>query len=164
MFDMDQKLWTMMNNHVTSEYYANRFYMQSAILLDKKSWEDFQKWAEKSAGEEIEHGNKFIEYMNLRGQGAKLQAIPAPPDNLEADPLAILEEAAKLEKKVTNQISELCDLAFSLKDWGTFFFLQWFVEEQEKSEYEIAILVDNLKRAKAPETAVILEVGETLND
>lgn len=76
----------------------------------------------------------------------KVDAIPAPP----ADPetlSACFDGVFKHEVDNTTSIYRLVDLALEEKDWATWNFMQWFVQEQIEEETLASNLIDKLKIA-----------------
>mgnify|MGYP002306520908 CR=1 FL=1 len=64
---------------------------------------------------------------------AVLEAIDQPSVELSS-PKAVLEEGLKHERYVTSLIHNLYDAAYSVKDFRTMQFLDWFVKEQGEEE------------------------------
>jgi ferritin heavy chain len=64
----------------------------------------FSKFFKKSAEEENEHAQKLIQYQNLRGGRVVLNEVGPPAEQEWPSPLAAIEFALNLEKKV-NQVS-----------------------------------------------------------
>ncbi len=87
---------------------------------------------------------QVLSFRGRRGGRVVLTAIEAPPTKW-ASPLAVFEDVAKHENKVTGLIHHLVDLALSEKDHATNNFLQWFVAEQVEEEATVSEIVQQMK-------------------
>ena len=71
-------------------------------------------------------------------------------------PLSIFEETLKHEKKVTEMINNLYNLARKVGDNATEIFLQWFVSEQVEEEASASSIVEKLKMVKPGSGALLM--------
>ena len=88
---------------------------------------------------------KIVRYVNEVGGHAKVPAVEAP-DNEYKSLKDAFEIALGHEKGVTESINGMVDQAFSLKDFATYNFLQWFVAEQVEEEAQFSTIIDRMKR------------------
>ena len=89
---------------------------------------------------------KFMRYILDRGGEARVEAIPAPPENPQ-NLTDCFNKVFQHEVDNTTSIYALVDLSFQEKDWATWNFMQWFVKEQIEEEKLALELIDNLKIA-----------------
>ncbi len=75
----------------------------------------------------------FIQYLQNNGEKVILDAIEKPAVALE-NAKSILSEGLKHEQYVTSLIHNIYDAAYSVKDFRTMQFLDWFVKEQGEEE------------------------------
>ena len=75
----------------------------------------------------------FIQYLQNNGEKIILEAIDKPAVEL-VSAKAVLAEGLKHEQYVTSLIHTIYDTAYSVKDFRTMQFLDWFVKEQGEEE------------------------------
>jgi ferritin len=107
------------------------------------------------AEEELGHAMRLFDYMMRRGAAVAFGGVEAPPGNF-AGPLKNFESALAHEKKVTEMIHELYDLAVGKHDHATQLELQWFITEQVEEEDSIGTIVDQLRMAGDNEAAIFM--------
>src|SRR5206468_3734847 len=87
---------------------------------------------------------------------AVIPVIKEPPATYKSVTEAF-EIALKQEQGVTKQINNLVDLALENKDYASFHFLQWFVEEQMEEEKLFRTILDVIKLGGAdPRSSLLL--------
>jgi len=141
---MNKKLLEEMNVQINKEIYSGYLYLAMAAYFSEKNLGGFAHWMEKQAGEELEHGMKFFEFLSEMGQPVELMAIDKPSFDA-GNPVKIFEQVLEHEKYVTSRIHLLYDLALSNKDYATEVFLQWFVNEQVEEEKHATEILESLK-------------------
>jgi ferritin len=98
--------------------------------------EGFAKWAEGQANDERSHAAKIADYLSdKRNVLAQVRALSAEAISFDT-PFQAFTAAAGLEAKNTDLILNLHALAEDVEDEDACIFLQWFIEEQRKSESE----------------------------
>lgn len=75
----------------------------------------------------------FIQYLQNNGEQVVLEAIDKPQIDLTSAK-AVLAEGLRHEQYVTGLIHNIYDAAYSVKDFRTMQFLDWFVKEQGEEE------------------------------
>ena len=93
----------------------------------------FANWYKIQAQEERDHAMLFVQYLQNNGEKVTLEAI-AKPDVELTSAKVVLEEGLKHEQYVTSLIHNIYDAAYSVKDFRTMQFLDWFVKEQGEEE------------------------------
>jgi len=73
---MDEKLQTLLNNQVISEYGASMVYTQLAFEMDNLSFPGMRDWFMGQAAEEREHAEKIADHLLSRGYRVELNDIP----------------------------------------------------------------------------------------
>ena len=141
---MNKKLLEEMNIQINKEIYSGYLYLAMAAHFEEKNLGGFAHWMEKQAGEELEHGMKFFEFLNELGQPVDLMAIDKPEFDA-GSPVRIFEQVLEHEKFVTSRIHLLYELAVSNKEYPSEVFLQWFVNEQVEEEKNATEILESLK-------------------
>lgn len=139
----------ILNKQVTKEANAAQIYLSYAIWADSESYTGVADLLFRHSGEERNHMMKIIQYIQERGGKAKVEPLPAPPN----DPSNIqdcFEKIFKHEVDNTTAIYEIVEIAQREKDWATWNFAQWFVKEQIEEETLALNLLDKLKLAGGP--------------
>lgn len=130
-----------LNEQVSAEFFASITYLQMCAWCDTKGLEGASKFFKAHSLEEREHMDKVFNYMTESNLCVTLGATPAPRvafDNL----MEVLDAAFAHEKKVTEKVNQLAELAFAHKDYTTFNFMQWFIAEQHQEEVLFQRILD----------------------
>jgi bacterioferritin B len=126
---ISKELTQAINTQIRYEFEASNQYLVVACYFDLEALPRLAKLFHKQAGEEREHGLKFVKYVTEAGGKVVLPEIPAPKADFSS-----VEEALKLALKweydTTDRINKLMSLAIDLKDYLGQDFLRWFVTEQ----------------------------------
>lgn len=141
---MDQTVKDLLNQQVNKEFYSAYLYLDMANYYINMDLDGFGNWYNIQAQEERDHALLFMEYLQNNGQPVTLEAI-AKPDKAFNSPLAPLEAAAEHERYVTSLINAIYDAAYSVKDFRTMQFLDWFVKEQGEEEKNADTMVNKFK-------------------
>ena len=117
------------NRQICYEFSAMLQYVAIASYFVGDSLHELAAHFYRQAEEERDHAMRFIKYLLDAGGQVEIKDVPAPQNKF-----ASAEEAVKLsldqEKKVTEQINELVELAMKEKDYISQNALTWFVNEQ----------------------------------
>ena len=108
-------------------------YLQVAEYYRAKGLDGFYEIFKKHFYEELEHAEKFQDYLSEMGEEVKLQAIAAPDLNFKdlREPLVFQLEHEKL---VTSLIEALYREARAEDDLQAMDFLRWYIDEQREEE------------------------------
>lgn len=126
---------------IANEFNASQVYLAMACMFEGKALGLLTKYFRKQTEEEREHALKILDYVLEVGGTVELHPLPAPRQEYPTV-LGAIEAALEHEKKVTQQIHDLCTLAESEKDYGTRNFLNWYVEEQIEEVSSMQQLAD----------------------
>ncbi|WP_448384178.1 ferritin [Desulfosoma sp.] len=141
---LSEKMAKALNDQINAELYSSYLYFAMAAYCRDVGLNGCARWMEAQALEELSHAVKFYHFVAERGGRVVLSAIEAPPTTW-ASPLAVFEDVAKHENKVTGLIHHLVDVAIAEKDHATNNFLQWFVAEQVEEEASVGEIVQQMK-------------------
>lgn len=137
---MNEKVAALLNQQINKELYSAYLYLDMANYYIDLDLDGFGNWYTIQAQEERDHAMLFLKYMQNNGLKVTLEAIDKPDKVFEkpSDPLlAGLEH----EKYVTSLINDIYDAAYSVKDFRTMQFLDWFVKEQGEEEQNADSLI-----------------------
>jgi ferritin len=107
-----------------------------AAYFETTPFTGFASWMKTQSGEEIEHANKFYDYLAERNGKIKLQPIPAAKCDYKTA-LEAFQTSLGHEQKVSAAILTIYELAQSEKDFATLSFLKWFLDEQVEEEKNV---------------------------
>ena len=130
-----------------------------AAYLESINLRGFAHWMRIQAKEEEEHAMKFFEHIIERQGKVVLEAIDAPTAKWKT-PKDIFEDAYNHERKVTESINKIVELAESEKDHATAIFLQWFVKEQVEEEASANEILQKLQLIGSETSALFVLDGE----
>ena len=130
---MDKKVSRLLNEQINKELYSAYLYLDMANFYSSKGLDGFANWYKIQAQEERDHAMLFIQYLQNNGEKVELEAIDKPQIALESAK-SVLAEGLKHEQYVTSLIHGIYDAAYSVKDFRTMQFLDWFVKEQGEEE------------------------------
>ena len=129
---LNKKVVDLLNQQVNKEFYSAYLYLDFSNYYYDKGLDGFGNWYRIQAQEERDHAMLFVQYLQNNGESVSLEAIEKPGVELTS-PKAVLSEGLKHERYVTSLIHAIYDAAYSVKDFRTMQFLDWFVKEQKKT-------------------------------
>ena len=141
---LDKNVIELLNDQINKEFYSAYLYLDMANYYTDIELDGFANWYNIQAQEERDHAMLFVKYLQNNGIKVKLKAIAEPNINFE-NPGDPLETGAKHERYVTELIHNIYDAAYSVKDFRTMQFLDWFVKEQGEEETNADSLVNKYK-------------------
>lgn len=127
--ETEQKL----NAQIQMEGLSSFYYLAMASWAETQGYLGASEFLYDHAEEERAHMMKIMKYVNEAGgyaQAPEIKNIRHEYDSLREVFDSILEH----EIAVTRAISNIADHCFAVKDFATFNFLQWFVNEQREEE------------------------------
>jgi len=130
---LDKKVAQLLNQQITKEFYSAYLYLDFSNFYYDMSLDGFGNWYKVQAQEERDHAMLFVQYLLNNGEKVELGAIDKP-DVALTDAKTVLEAGLKHEEYVTSLIHAIYDAAYSVKDFRTMQFLDWFVKEQGEEE------------------------------
>mmetsp|Transcript_6344 Transcript_6344/g.14342 ORF Transcript_6344/g.14342 Transcript_6344/m.14342 type:complete len:178 (-) Transcript_6344:4191-4724(-) len=130
---LDQETERLLNQQIKMEGSASFHYLAMASWCDTHGYKQAGKFLYHHAEEERGHMLKLFRYINDAGGHAISPTITGITHTFQSF-RQVFELAFAHETKVTQSIYTLVDHCLSSKDFSTFNFLQWFVEEQIEEE------------------------------
>ncbi|QWB99538.1 ferritin [Mycoplasmatota bacterium] len=141
---MNEKMVKAINKQLNFELESAHVYLAMQNYFARQSLSGFEHWFNVQYKEEVEHAEKFMTYLNDRGQNVEITGFGNPKNDFNSV-LEVLETSLAHEKKVTKKINELMDLAIELNDYASVSFLQWYIDEQVEEEANFSELIDKVK-------------------
>ena len=122
-----------LNQQILLEGKSSAYYLSMASWCDKEGYSTSSDFLYSHSEEERQHMLKLFGYANNAGGHALQPEITGIPHDFKSLH-EIFELILEHEIEVTKSINKLVDHCFSIKDFTTFHFLQWFVLEQREEE------------------------------
>ena len=141
---LDKKVTELLNDKVNKEFYSAYLYLDFSIFYEDAGLDGFANWYKIQAQEERDHAMLMMQYLQNNGEKVTLEAI-AKPDKVLDDKLHVLELGLEHEQYVTSLIHAIYDAAYSVRDFRTMQFLDWFVKEQGEEEKNAEDMIKKMK-------------------
>jgi bacterioferritin B len=136
----DQSFPDALNEQIANEFAAHQQYIAAAVYYDAETLPRLAAFFYRQALEEREHAMMMIRYLLDVGEEVRIPDIKSQRTRFE-DGSAPVRMALEQERRVSDEIFALFELARELKDYRAEQFLQWFVKEQVE---EVALMGDLL--------------------
>ena len=152
---MDESLLDNFFEHLTMERYANVQYFSIYLWFQERDLNGFSSHFLNESQDEMEHAQKFADYLIARGQSVKLNQLPAPVqtwDSIED----LVAYSFNMEADLTSSLQQLYSMSERISDTRTNVFLDPIVEAQTKSEDEFANILGKVKFASNQPSAILL--------
>lgn len=138
---MNKEVLNAMEEQINFEMYSGYIYLQLSLLMENQNYKGYAQWLLKQYKEEFEHAEDFINYLQKRDVTPKLSDIATEKIELDT-PLKLAEFVLAHERKVTQRIYNIHDLAKKNDDYATEIFLHSYIEEQIQEEDSAQDIVD----------------------
>ena len=132
------------NKQLNAEFFSSYLYLSMSAWFESQNLAGMAHWMLLQSQEEWQHALKFFDFIHDRDGTVSLTRIDGPESQWDS-PLAAFEAALEHERKISELINDLVDLALQKKDHAANTFLQWFVTEQVEEEATALSIVDKLK-------------------
>jgi ferritin len=121
------------NVQINSEFSAWYQYLAMAAFCEREKFTGAARWLKAQSVEEYHHGMKLFDFVLARNGVVELTKIEQPTREFESFG-EVFEVALRQEERVTEQINNLYELAFTKKAFAEMTELQWFLTEQVEEE------------------------------
>ncbi len=132
------------NDQIKAEFDSAYIYLAMSAYFEDSGLAGMAHWMKKQYKEEVEHAEKFIDYLYERGARVIVPDI-AKPKETYADAIEVFKTAYAHEQYVTSRIYKLVDMASAEKDYATLSMLKWYVDEQMEEEDNTGSIVSKLE-------------------
>lgn len=144
---LTKKMEEALNAQIKAEMWSANMYLSMSAYFAAQGLPGFSSWMKVQYQEEKDHALKFFEYIVARAGKVSITGIDAVPNSWDST-LAVFEATLAHEKKVTELINNLMDLASSEKDYATQSMLKWYIDEQVEEEETVQATIDGLRMIK----------------
>lgn len=158
---ISKKMQDAINDQIAAEFYSAYLYLSMSAYCYGINLKGFAHWLKVQSNEETNHGMKLYNHILDRGGKITLQNIKEPPVNFKS-PLDIFEQTYEHEKKITNLINKLYELASKENDYPAQVALQWFINEQVEEEANSLEILDRLKLIGEKASGSLLYIDKEL--
>ncbi|PAF47630.1 ferritin [Helicobacter sp. 12S02232-10] len=141
---LSKEIVKLLNSQVEKEMFSSNLYLSMSSWCYENSFDGAGLFLFDHAEEERDHAKRIITYLNETDSHVELAKIDAPESNFKGL-LDVFEKTYEHEKKITLSINELVDHMLEQKDYPTFNFLQWYVNEQHEEEALFRGIVDKVR-------------------
>lgn len=141
---LDQTVARLINEQVNKEFYSAYLYLDFSIYYEAIGLDGFANWYKIQAQEERDHAMLMLQYLQNNGEKVTLETVAKPDKDLQ-DKLEVLKLGLEHERYVTSLIHAIYDAAYSVKDFRTMQFLDWFVKEQGEEETNATDLIKKME-------------------
>jgi ferritin len=129
-----------LNDQIANEFAASQQYVGAAVYYDAETLPRLANFFYRQALEEREHAMIMVRYLLDTDEEVHIPDIKAQETSY-SDGVAPVKMALEQERRVSDEIFSLFELARDNKDYRAEQFLTWFVKEQVE---EVALMNDLL--------------------
>lgn len=138
---LSKKISDALNKQIAMEQFASSYYLAAASWCAVKGYEGASAFLFRHSEEERGHMLKLVHYLNDHGGHAQSPSVGKVPQKFKALP-EIFSDILAHEREVSEAIHQLTDFCLKEKDFSTFNFLQWFIQEQREEERLFNIVIE----------------------
>jgi bacterioferritin B len=146
------------NEQIGREFEASQQYIAIAVYYDAESLHQLAAHFYRQAVEERNHAMMLVQYLLDADETVAIPGVDAPQKSF-ADAVAPVKLALEQEKRVTNQIAALVNLAREEGQLVGEQFLHWFLQEQREEVASMSNMLAVVERGKDS----LLQVEEYLS-
>ena len=143
---MEKEVLKALNEQVNFEFYSGYIYLRLALIMEDNNYKGYASWLKRHYHEELAHAEDFIEFILKRDGRPDLDDIKM--ENFKVStPLEVAQIIYEHEKKVTERIYQLHDIAKKSNDYATEIFMHQYISEQIEEENTAKDIVDSFTLA-----------------
>ena len=153
-----------LNEQIGHEFAASQQYIAIAVYYEDESLKELASHFYRQAVEERNHAMMLVQYLLDADQQIAIPGLEAPQTEF-ADIVEPVRLALEQERRVTEQISALTQLARTEGDLVGEQFLHWFLQEQREEVSSMGALLTVVERSR--ENVMLIEdylARETVGD
>tara|TARA_Y100001968_G_scaffold235093_1_gene218245 strand:- start:1166 stop:1711 length:546 start_codon:yes stop_codon:yes gene_type:complete len=152
---IDIDLLEALYQHTSLERVSSAQYLAMSLWFLERELRGFSSFYKKESLAEQEHGFNFAKYIIARGQTVVLDDVSKPLQNWNTVE-DLLTLSFQMEADVTASVHQLYSMAERANDTRTTVFLDPVIDEQIKSEDDMAYLLGKVKFAKNDPSALFI--------
>lgn len=131
---LSEDIENILNAQIKIEAHASSLYLAMSSWCDDQGLDNAADFFAKQSDEERQHMLKLFKYISARGGRPISPEVSSIPVDFESF-RGLFEQTLEQEMYVTEQFNTIADKCMKTKDYVTFNFVQWFLEEQVEEEY-----------------------------
>ncbi|MBD1428460.1 MULTISPECIES: ferritin [Sphingobacterium] len=131
---LSEEIENILNAQIKVEAHSSALYLAMSAWCDDQGLDNASKFFAKQSNEEREHMLKIFNYISSRGGKPISPEVTNIPQDFESF-RGVFEQTLEQEMFVTEQFNNIAAKCQQVKDYVTFNFLGWFLEEQVEEEY-----------------------------
>jgi len=136
-----------LNEQIANEFGASQQYVGAAVYYDAETLPRLASFFYRQALEEREHAMIMIRFLLDTDEQVHIPDIKSQETSY-GDGVSPVRMALEQEKRVSDEIFALFELAREVKDYRAEQFLQWFVKEQVEEVALMGDLLNVVERSK----------------
>lgn len=162
---VSEKLKQRLVEQIGNEFNASQQYLGIAVYFGLQNLDTWADIFYKQSAEEHEHGMKILRFLVNTIDGFTLPAIPEGKSSYSSA-IEAIQWSLNNERQVTKQFNDMAAAALEEKDFTSFQFLQWFIQEQVEEEASMERYVTLLQAEGNPVKAemILAELEEHGSD
>ncbi|MEY8336475.1 ferritin [Lachnospiraceae bacterium 62-35] len=141
---LNEKVSELLNTQINKEFYSAYLYLDFANFYETEGLKGFANWYRVQAQEERDHAMLMMQYLQNNDEKVTLEEIAKPDIELK-EKMDPLKAGLNHERLVTSLIHTIYDAAYTVKDFRTMQFLDWFVKEQGEEETNASDLIKKME-------------------
>lgn len=130
---LSQKLHDALNAQINAELWSAYLYLSMSMDAETKGYKGVANWFYIQFKEEQDHARIFMNYLNSRDAKVDLKPIDEVPTTWNSV-LDMFNQTLEHERKVTELIGNLAEIAKADNDFASVNRLVWFIDEQVEEE------------------------------
>lgn len=143
----DKSFADALNAQIANEFAASQQYVGAAVYYDAETLPRLAAFFYRQALEEREHAMMMIRYLLDVDEEVHIPDIKSQQTSYD-DGISPVKMALEQEKRVSDEIFALFELAREVKDYRAEQFMQWFVKEQVEEVSLMGDLLNVVERSK----------------
>ncbi len=136
-----------LNEQIGHEFGASQQYVAIATYYDAQTLPQLAAHFYRQAVEERNHAMMIVQYLLDAGEEVAIPGVAAPQTGF-GDVVEPVRLALEQERRVTQQISDLAQLARDERDLVGEQFLHWFLQEQREEISSMSALLAVVERSR----------------
>ena len=135
-----------LNEQIAYEFSASQQYIANAVYYDEQTLPRLAAFFYAQAVEERNHAMMMVQYLLDSGAQVTIPAVTAPETEFD-DVVAPVALALDQERRVSDQIAALTEVARDEGDYLSEQFVQWFLKEQVEEVSSMSSLLAVVQRS-----------------
>lgn len=131
---LTEEIENILNAQIKVEAHSSSLYLAMSAWCDDQGLDNASRFFAKQSDEERAHMLKIFNYISSRGGKPISPEVTNIPQDFESF-RGVFEQTLEQEMFVTEQFNNIAAKCQQVKDYVTFNFLGWFLEEQVEEEY-----------------------------